>query len=81
MDTNFHDFLLPSSSFRLGVTTIFLIILSLLCIVGTFPCHWPLGLLLLKGGHGIFKVRNCISAFCAHEGETGIDVSAVVSEE
>ena len=43
-----------------------------------FPCHRPLGLLLSKGGHGIFNVRNDGSACCAHEGETGTDESVQV---
>ena len=43
-----------------------------------FPCHRLLVLLLLKGGDGIFNVRNDLCACCAHEGETGTDESAQV---
>ena len=38
--------------------------------------HRPLGfVLLLKSGHGIFNVRNEVSASCAQGGETGTDGS------
>ena len=47
----------------------------------TYYCALPVsfratGFLLLKGGHGIFNVRNKIGVCCAHEGETGIGESA-----
>ena len=38
----------------------------------------PVGLLLSKGGHEIFYVRNGLSACCAQEGEKGTDESAQV---
>ena len=40
---------------------IILIILPPLCFICVFPWHRPLGLLLAKGGHGIFNVRNDLS--------------------
>ena len=49
--------------------------------ITTYYCALPVsfratGFLLLKGGHGIFNVRNKIGVCCAHEGETGIGESA-----
>ena len=39
----------------------------------------PLGLLLLKGGHGIFlNLHEDNGVCCAHTGNTGIDESAQV---
>lgn len=46
-----------------------------------FPCHQLSGLLLLKGGHGIFNVCNDFSACCVHEGVTGSYESAGVDSE
>ena len=40
--------------------------------------HRSLSLLLSKVGHGIFYVRNDLSACCAHEGEIGTDEWAQV---
>ena len=50
----------------------------LLCVICVFPRHQPLRLLLLKGGHGIFNVRNDLRACCTHESETGTNESAQV---
>ena len=36
-----------------------------------FPCHQLSGLLLLKGGHGIFNVCNDLTVPCAYKGKTG----------
>ena len=68
--------------FALGVATItMLIILLLLCGICVHPYHRPLGILLSKA-HGIFNVRNDLSACCAHEaGETGLDESVQVCEK
>ena len=45
--------------------------LLLLHIVCVFPCHWPLGLLLRTGGHGVFNGCSDLGACLACEGETG----------
>ena len=50
-----------------------------LCIICMIPCHREgQNLLLMKGGHGIFKVGHDLKAYCAHKGETGTDESAQV---
>ena len=38
--------------------------------LSVFPCIYPLGHRLLKGGCGIFNVCNDLSACCAHEDKT-----------
>ena len=65
-------------------TIIILIILLLLSVICVFPCLRRLGLLVWKKKkkrHGIFDVLNDLSACCAHEGETGTDVSAQALKE
>ena len=59
-----------------GVSTIIILSLLPLCAVGVFPCHQPLGLLLSKGGRGIFNVRSYLCACCAHDGAIGSDEAA-----
>ena len=39
--------------------------LLLLCVIFVFSCHLPLGLLFLKGAHGIFYMQNDLCACCA----------------
>ena len=63
----------------IGVATITIfIVLLLTCIICVFPCHWLLGLLLSKIGHGIFNMYNDFSACCAHSDETSNNKSAQV---
>lgn len=60
-----------------GVAAIVILII-LLRLRFVFACHRPLGLLLSKVVHGIFSMCSILNAFCAHEGETGIDELAQV---
>ena len=55
------------------VPTIIILSLLPLCAVCVFPCHQPLGLLLSKGGHGMFNVCSYLCACYAHDGAKGCD--------
>lgn len=46
---------------------------SFYCCQAFSVCFHATGFLLLKGGNGIFNVRNAIITCCLHTGETGSD--------
>ena len=63
----------------LGVTTFILSFITLLLFsICVHPCPWKIGLHLLKGRHGLFKMRNDFSLSFVEKGETGTDVYAEV---
>ena len=57
---------------------IVLVNLLLAYVISVFAWRLRLVLLLWQGGHGIFDVRNCVSACCKHECQTGTEESALV---
>ena len=74
----FDAALLFLSSFSIGIATIILITVLLLCVISVFPCHWLQSLLLSKGEHGIFNVRSDCNASCTLNGESGTNWPAQV---